>query len=50
MEKYYKFYERQITAGIIIALISFIIFLITELGGKHGKEYQKNIQKPYGYY
>jgi hypothetical protein len=31
MERYYKFYERQIAAGIIIALISFVVFFVVEL-------------------
>jgi len=31
MDRYYKFYERQIAAGIIIALISSVVIFVAEL-------------------
>ena len=31
MYRYYKFYERQIVTGIIIALISFVMFFMIEV-------------------
>jgi len=31
MERYYRFYEEKITAGIIIALIAFVVIFVAEL-------------------
>jgi hypothetical protein len=31
MERYFRFYEKRIATGIIIALISFVIFFVIEV-------------------
>ena len=31
MERYFRFYERQVAIGIVIAIASFVIFLVTEI-------------------
>ena len=33
MDRYYKFYERQVAMGMVIAIITFVIFLVVELFG-----------------
>lgn len=31
MDRYYKFYERQVAMGMVITIISFVVFLVLEL-------------------